>query len=670
MKLFLTFLCLSMVAQAHTLTPPKVVPSNIMGVTVFLQGAQVTRNALTTLDLGKTELVFRGISPQIDPQSIQVKGDGAFTILSVQHQINYLEEQKPRSEVEQLKTTQKQLMDKRRLQNVGLEVCKNEQVLLNKNQTVGGSNAGMKAADLREVIAYQSTQMQQTQLKMIDLLTTIQQLNDTIAKIDKQLAELNERKNKQTSEIHVIVTANAPSTAQFTISYLVQEASWYATYDVRAKNISQPINLQYKANVQQQSGEDWTDVKLILSTGNPSLGGTKPTLPPWQLRFGNTYTGYRPSKAQAVVGAATNTTGSEIRGTVRDARSGEPLPFVSVVLNLNGTQLGTQTDFDGNYSIKSLTAGTYTAKASYVGYDTQQTDKAVVSANKITFLDFNLNESANLLESVVIAGSRSESTNYYIDGTKARGAATITQEEIKNLPTRNVKSIKAKSAGVFDSDEKPRAPIISQADINENPTNISFDIKLPYTIPNDGKTYVVDINQYDVPATYRYYCVPKIDPDAFLTAEITNWEELNLLPGEANLFFEGTFVGKSSLNPNRTQDTLFLSLGRDKSIVVERTKQKDFNKRQFIGANRTETRTFEIAIRNKKTQTIHLTLEDQVPLSTDKDIEVEVETDKEAKQNNDTGAVTWELDLPPATEKKLLLKYQVKYPKSRTLVLE
>jgi hypothetical protein len=116
-----------MVAQAHTITPPKVVPSNIMGVTVFLQGAQVTRNALTTLDLGKTELVFRGISPQIDPQSIQVKGDGAFTILSVQHQINYLEEQKPRSEVEQLKTTQKQLMDKRRLQNVGLEVCKNEQ---------------------------------------------------------------------------------------------------------------------------------------------------------------------------------------------------------------------------------------------------------------------------------------------------------------------------------------------------------------------------------------------------------------------------------------------------------------------------------------------------------------------------------------------------------------
>ncbi len=234
---------------------------------------------------------------------------------------------------------------------------------------------------------------------------------------------------------------------------------------------------------------------------------------------------------------------------------------------------------------------------------------------------------------------------------------------------RESRASSTKSTNV-NKKQKPTAPTISQADINENPTNISFDIKLPYIIPNDGKTYVVDINQYDVPATYRYYCVPKIDPDAFLTAEITNWEELNLLPGEANLFFEGTFVGKSSLNPNRTQDTLFLSLGRDKSIVIERTKQKDFNKRPFIGANRTETRTFEIAIRNKKTQTIHLTLEDQVPLSTDKDIEVEVETDKEAKKNNDTGAVTWELDLPPATEKKLLLKYQVKYPKDRTLVLE
>jgi hypothetical protein len=656
MKLFLTFLCLSIVAQAHTLTAPKVVPSNIMGVTVFLQGAQVTRNALTTLDLGKTELVFRGISPQIDPQSIQVKGDGAFTILSVQHQINYLEEQKPRSEVEQLKTTQKQLMDKRRLQNVGLEVCKNEQVLLNKNQTVAGSNTGMKAADLREVIAYQSTQMQQTQLKMIDLLTTIQQLNDTIAKIDKQLAELNERKNKQTSEIHVIVTANAPSTAQFTISYLVQEASWYATYDVRAKNISQPINLQYKANVQQQSGEDWTDVKLILSTGNPSLGGTKPTLPPWQLRFGNTYTGYRPSKAQAVVGAATNTTGSEIRGVVRDARSGEPLPFVNVSVAINGSMAGAQTDFDGYYSIKPIPAGEYSVKASYVGYNNQQMDRVLVRSDKITFLDMQISESSNVLEAVEIVAYKVP----LLQADETSTGSTYNRES----KASSTKSINA------NKKQKPTAPTISQANVNENPTNISFDIKLPYIIPNDGKTYVVDINQYDVPATYRYYCVPKIDPDAFLTAEITNWEELNLLPGEANLFFEGTFVGKSSLNPNRTQDTLFLSLGRDKSIVIERTKQKDFNKRPFIGANRTEARTFEIAIRNKKTQTIHLALEDQVPLSTDKDIEVEVETDKEAKKNNDTGAVTWELDLPPATEKKLLLKYQVKYPKSKTLVLE
>ncbi len=645
-----------MVAQAHTITPPKVVPSNIMGVTVFLQGAQVTRNALTTLDLGKTELVFRGISPQIDPQSIQVKGDGAFTILSVQHQINYLEEQKPRSEVEQLKTTQKQLMDKRRLQNVGLEVCKNEQALLNKNQTVGGSNTGMKAADLREVIAYQSTQMQQTQLKMIDLLTTIQQLNDTIAKIDKQLAELNERKNKQTSEIHVIVTANAPSTAQFTISYLVQEASWYATYDVRAKNISQPINLQYKANVQQQSGEDWTDVKLILSTGNPSLGGTKPTLPPWQLRFGNTYTGYRPSKAQAVVGAATNTTTGEIRGTVRDAQSGEPLPFVNVSVAINGSMAGAQTDFEGYYSIKPIPAGEYSVKASYVGYNNQQMDKVLVRADKITFLDMQISESSNVLESVEIVAYKVP----LLQADETSTGSTYNRES-RASSTKSTNANKKQKQATFT---------ISQADINENPTNISFDIKLPYTIPNDGKTYVVDINQYDVPATYRYYCVPKIDPDAFLTAEITNWEELNLLPGEANLFFEGTFVGKSSLNPNRTQDTLFLSLGRDKSIVIERTKQKDFNKRPFIGANRTETRTFEIAIRNKKTQTIHLTIEDQVPLSTDKDIEVEVETDKEAKKNNDTGAVTWELDLPPSTEKKLLLKYQVKYPKDRTLVLE
>lgn len=273
--LFIVFLSLSMVAQAHQIVEPKIVSSNILDVTVFLQGAQVMRSAITTLDLGKTELIFRGISPQIDKQSIQVKGDGAFTILSVQHQINYLDEQIPRNEITQLRQQQKALLDKRRLQNVGLEICKNEHALLNKNQTVGGANTGMKAADLRDVVAYQREQMQSNQVKMINLLENIQQLNDTIAKIDKQLAELNEQKNKQTSEIRVTVTANAPTTAQFTISYLVQEASWYATYDVRAKNISTPINLQYKANVQQQSGEDWKDVKLVLSTANPLVGWHK-----------------------------------------------------------------------------------------------------------------------------------------------------------------------------------------------------------------------------------------------------------------------------------------------------------------------------------------------------------------------------------------------------------
>lgn len=393
------------------------------------------------------------------------------------------------------------------------------------------------------------------------------------------------------------------------------------------------------------------------------MGGTKPNLPTWLLRFGNTYTGYR-SKPQAVVSTATNNGLGDIQGVITDANTGEPLPFVSVMASGNNTQLGTQTDFDGYYSIRPLTVGSYTVKVSYVGYNAQQINNVQVNANRLSFLDFTIAQSANVLDAVEVIAYKIP----LLQADETSTGATYTNKDIQNLSSSTI----TRSA-TFDGKSKKKTQstsAVSQANISENATNISFDIKLPYTIPNDGKTYVVDVNQYDVPASYRYYCVPKIDPDAFLTAEITNWEELNLLSGEANLFFEGTFVGKSMLNPNRTEDTLFLSLGRDKSIVVDRTKQKDFNKRQFIGSNRLETRQFDIAVRNKKSQAINLTIEDQYPISTDKDIDISVETDKEAKKNTETGAITWDIALPPATEKKLLLKYEVKYPKNKALVLE
>ena len=176
------------------------------------------------------------------------------------------------------------------------------------------------------------------------------------------------------------------------------------------------------------------------------------------------------------------------------------------------------------------------------------------------------------------------------------------------------------SASRNDDAKAPTAPT-SSAEITvekQEATTTSYDIDLPYTIANDGKYNAVEIKEVNTPATYQYYVTPKLDRDAFLTAQVTNWEQYNLLSGEANLFFEGTYLGKTYLNTQNTNDTLNVSLGRDKNVVVTRTKLNDYTKKGFLSNKRTDSRGYEIAVRNKKPQAINIIVEDQLPLSVNK----------------------------------------------------
>jgi len=161
---------------------------------------------------------------------------------------------------------------------------------------------------------------------------------------------------------------------------------------------------------------------------------------------------------------------------------------------------------------------------------------------------------------------------------------------------------------------------------------------------------MVDLQEHTLAANYEYYAAPKIDRDAFLIARVTGWEELNLLSGEMNLFFEGTFVGKSFLNVRNTKDTLDLSLGRDKGIVITREDLKDFSSRK-------EVRTWEITLRNTKNSPVNINLEDQFPLSTNKEIEIKHLGMAGADFQKDSGKLIWRMSLDPAQSKKYRLSY-------------
>ena len=203
--------------------------------------------------------------------------------------------------------------------------------------------------------------------------------------------------------------------------------------------------------------------------------------------------------------------------------------------------------------------------------------------------------------------------------------------------------------------------------INDNQTDVVFDIDIPYDVPGNGKEQGVVLKEYKVPCAYQYYAAPVADKDAYLLGKMQGWEKLNLLPGEATIMVEGTYVGKSYIDPGATQDTLNLTLGRDKRIVVRKEKVTDFSSVKFLGSNKKEVFTYEITVRNNKKEKVQLLLKDQYPISSDKDIEEELLDNGGASVNKDNGILTWTLELAPGESRKFRVSYSVKYPKDKTV---
>jgi len=219
------------------------------------------------------------------------------------------------------------------------------------------------------------------------------------------------------------------------------------------------------------------------------------------------------------------------------------------------------------------------------------------------------------------------------------------------------------------------APVMMESSVSnyttvaENQLNVSFDIDIPYDILSNGKVHSVSLKEIKLPASYKYYAVPRVENDAFLLAEIADYSKYNLLRGEANIIFEGMYVGKTFIEPNQTSDTLNLSMGRDKKVSIKREKVADKSGTKFLSAKKEQTFTYDITVRNNKKETVELLLKDQYPLSTNKDIEVELLQSDGAKINTETGIITWQLQLKSNETRKFRISYKVRYPKDQNLNL-
>lgn len=609
--------------------------SKIDRVTVYYDGAQVTRTAKAQLQSGTTELTLKGITKFADVGNLQVKGEGNFTILKVSPMPNYLREKESKEDIAKLEKRNKEIDERLKDLNTDRGVYVVERGLITSNQNIKGTDAVLTMVQLKDMADFFRTRIGEIDGKILGIDREVLKLNEERTKNVNQLNALANFKNDMTYDVVVTVSAKAATSATVSLSYNTSKAGWFASYDVVVNSVSEPLNLNLRANVMQTSGEDWKDVKLTLSTGSPSINNNKPDLKPWYLNFNTAV--YKPNK-----GYNPNPTLTEASGKVYDSQTGEPI--VGATVMIKGTGIGTATDLDGNFKL-ALPPNSDILVIRSLGFNNVE---FWPSAN----MNVALQPSTQTLDAVVVTSqsrrTMSESISY-APGVVAKGKKYEHKDD---------------DSGYFAAGNNATTTVVAQ------PTTYVFVIDEPYTIVSNGKPNTVGIKDYELPAYYEYYCAPKLDKDAFLTAQITGWEKFELIDGEANVYFENTYIGKSLIDLTNTDDTLQVSLGRDKNVVVDLVKTKEFTQRQVLGSNRIDKRAWEITVKNKKKQEINLVLQDRFPIPQNNEITVDNVDVAGSDFNKDTGILTWRMKLATGEEKKVSPKYSVKYPKGRVIYLE
>lgn len=587
------------------------VNAHLQSAIIYRSGAELSHDTKALLRQGNNELTIDGISNQVDINSIQVKVPNAVTIVGIEFQNYYLKPNIASPRVKAMTDSIEKLQqDIYKLQtNIGIATDLLQ--VLKSNRDIKGTQNGLSVSELMKLMDYYKAKSLEIQTDLTQQNATLKKVQEQVQRLHNQIQEEEQKNAKSTGRLVLQLNAALAGNYNFTISYITPNAYWTPFYDINVTDINSPMKLVYKAKMFQTTGLDWKQVKLSLSTATPSQWGNAPNLQTWFLAYVNPYNNFD----KILQG--------RLAGVQIISADGAPGSLDEVVTTGYGNA-------GAAASIKIRGAGSLKKEVSPL-YIVNGTEMSASEATKIN---------PNSIKKVDVLKDASSTAIYGARGSN--GVVIITLKD-----------------GLDD-----------YITVSESTLNLNYDIDLPYDIASNGKEQTATLKEVEVPTNYKYYAVPKLDKDVYLLAEVTNWEKLNLLLGDANIIFEGTYVGKSFIDPNTTTDTLNLTLGKDKRVAIKREKLADFSSVKFLGSNKLQKITYEITVKNNKKEAINLLVKDQYPLATNKEMEVQLLESADAALNEETGIVTWKLSLAAGESKKLRLSYTVKYPKDRTVNLK
>ncbi len=280
---FIYFVFTSVLSYAEV-TPIKV-KSTIENVTVFLTGGEIQRSTSTNLKKGRNKIVFTGISTVIDDKSIQFSSTKSLNLVSVSSEIDYIHRTDENSRITTLKDSvellQDQIVDLRNEKSAYLS----EKQLLEKNTSIKGEQQNLSVEELKAMAIYFRERMTEINKKNTYYDLKIRTLNNLITRYNSQLNELNYKALVKSNQVIIIVDSEIDQKADLNLKYIVSNCGWQANYDLLANNLQEQITLKYKAKVYNNTGNDWTDVALFLSTSDPNLSASAPNLAPWFLDY-------------------------------------------------------------------------------------------------------------------------------------------------------------------------------------------------------------------------------------------------------------------------------------------------------------------------------------------------------------------------------------------------
>ena len=642
--------------------------SKITDVTVFLDGAQITREVNINVPKGKHLLLLENLPVELNPQSVQVSAVNNCETHSVKHSLKYplirnanIIAHEKAEKAEKVKILE--------FENK-ISVLEIEEKILLENSKLSNKDDGSKIEDIKQAAIYYREKLNEIRKQKIIYTLDIDKIEDRIKELRLEINKIESKTNKVYSNISIIVESKSTVKTKFKVSYFIRSAGWSPLYDFRVSDINSPLNLVYNANIYQSTGENWNNVNLILSTNSPSISNEKPELDTWYINRNKVKL-----KSQSIQYEGSGA----LQGKVTDSETKEPIPFANVIVEKDGKVIGGgSTNIDGNYKIKPLPAGYYSVKISYVGYSKLETRGVAINSDKIRFLDIKLSSSSTQLEAFVVQNYKVP----LIDKDQTSTGGTMYSKEISRMPGRSATAVSV--GGVWSDNRYNRydnqqysAPkksyktiLISGNDAGDNITSLEYKIAIPYTIPSNGQEYIVKIKEIKKPVNYVYSAIPKLDRETFLTAELIDWADLNLLSASASVYYKGTYTGKTFIDAESTKDTLIVSLSREKNVIVERKLLEDRNKKSYSGRKVTQTVNWNITIRNNKPNSVKIMVEDQIPISEVDDFDVVTIELSGGTLNPKTGKVIWEIEIPANQKKELDLIYSIKYPNYRKVIIE